>query len=136
MQAGRRLVHHVHLAAGRTPGEGELARDLDALRLASRECRCGLSKTEVAEAHLLKLPQRLAQLLLARECTDGLVHGESEHVVDTAPVHAHLEHLRFETLTAAFIAGNVHIGHEDHLDLEMTLAFAPLTPSASNVEAE
>ncbi|HJQ20123.1 MAG TPA: hypothetical protein VJ867_07230 [Gemmatimonadaceae bacterium] len=53
MQAGRRLVHEIQLAAGFPPRRGELARDLHALGFAARQCRRWLAETQVPQSHLL-----------------------------------------------------------------------------------
>ena len=74
--------------------ERELARDLEPLRLAARERRRRLAEPQIAEPDLLQLPERLAELLLAREEANRLVDRELEHVVDVLAVHAHVEHRR------------------------------------------
>ena len=84
--------------------EHELARDLEALALAAGQRRRRLAEPQIAESHLLHLPERLAELLLVREEADRLVHRELEHVVDVLPVHAHVEHGGLEALAAALVA--------------------------------
>ncbi len=86
VQPRGRLVHDVELAATLSACRRQLARDLDALRLAAGERRRRLAESQVAESDLLQLPERLAELLLAREEPDRLVDGELEHVVDVLPV--------------------------------------------------
>ena len=68
VQAGRRLVENVELPAARACRRcGELARDLEPLRLAARERGGGLAQPEVAEPDLLELPERGAELRLVAE---------------------------------------------------------------------
>ena len=74
--------------------ERELARDLEPLRLAAGQRRRRLAEPEIAEPHLLQLPERLAELLLAREEADRFVDRELEHVVDVLAVYVHVEHRR------------------------------------------
>ena len=66
--------------------ERELARDLEPLRLAAGQRRGRLAESQIAESDLLQLPERLAELLLAREEANRLVDGELEHVVDVLAV--------------------------------------------------
>ena len=67
VQAGGRLVHHVELLSALLAREHELARDLEPLRLAAGQRRRRLAESQVAESDLLQLPERLAELFLARE---------------------------------------------------------------------
>jgi hypothetical protein len=67
----------------------QLAGDLDALGLAAGQRGRRLAQAQVAEPHLLQLPERLRQPVLLQEEADGLVHGELEHVVDGAAPVAH-----------------------------------------------
>src|SRR6476646_3882710 len=136
MQAGRRLVQHVHLLPGFLPRQRQLARDLDALRLSARERRRRLPEPDVAETDLLELPECLAKLLLAREKPNRLIHGEIEHFVDVLATHRDVEHFGLVPLAAALLARHEYIGHENHLDFERARAFASLAAAAHNVEAE
>src|SRR5689334_15174742 len=136
MKTGRGLVHDVELFAGLLSGECELARDLQPLRLTARECRRGLAESEVAEPDLLKLPQRLAELLFAWEKANGLVHREREHVEDAPSIDVYIEDLRLESLSSTIITGDVDVRHENHLDLEIASPLARLTATASDIEAE
>ena len=72
MKAGRRLVHDVELLAALLARQRELARDLQSLRLAAGERRRRLAESQIAESDLLQLPERLAELLLARERSESL----------------------------------------------------------------
>ena len=51
-------------------------------------------------------------------------------------VDAHVEHRGLESLAAALVARHEHVGHEDHLDLEIAGALARLATAAGDVEAE
>src|SRR5262245_59372129 len=51
-------------------------------------------------------------------------------------VHLDFQHLGFEALAAALVAGNEDVGHEDHLDLEIAGSLTTLAASSGNVEAE
>src|SRR5205814_1812834 len=79
---------------------------------------------------LLQLPERLTELLLAREESNGFVDGELEDLVDVAAVHAHIEHGRLEAAAGAVVARDEHVGHEHHLDLEIPGAFTGRASSA------
>src|SRR5205807_1670448 len=135
VQAGRGLIHEVQLATGFLVRRRELARDLHALRLAAGKRRRGLSQPQIAESNLLELPERLTESLLAGKGTNGLVHGELKHLIDVAATDGHLEDVRAEALPATFVARDVHVRHEDHLDLEITGPLALLAAAAGDVEA-
>jgi hypothetical protein len=96
----------------------------------------GWPEPQVAEPHLLQLPQRLAELLLAREEADRLVDRQAEHVVHGPAAHRHLEHVGLEAPASAGVARHVHVGHEHHLDLDVAGALARLAAPALAVEAE
>src|SRR6266536_4988134 len=71
VQAGRRLVEDVEsprpLRARQLPG------NLQALRLAARQRRCRLPEPQVAEAHLLEIPQTSRQPRMAMQPLDCLL---------------------------------------------------------------
>ena len=52
------------------------------------------------------------------------------------PEVLHVEHLGLEARAVALVAGHVHVGHEDHLDLDVARALALLAAAALHVEAE
>ncbi len=56
--------------------------------------------------------------------------------MDTETPVAHLEYLRLEALAAAELTGNEDVGQKQHLDLDLTRAFALLAASAPHVERE
>src|SRR2546423_9390447 len=136
MQSRRRLVHDVELLTGLLARQGELAGDLESLRFAARESRRWLAQSEIAQADLLQLPQRLTEPLFARTEPNCLVDGQLEDIVDAATVDFHVEHFGLESLAAAIVARHEAVGHEHHLDLEIARPLARLTSSASDVEAE
>jgi hypothetical protein len=85
---------------------------------------------------LLQLPQRLAEFLLARKKADRLVDGELQYVINAFAIHTNVEHRGLESLAAAVVARNEHVGHEHHLDLEVAGAFTGLTSATGDIEAE
>jgi hypothetical protein len=136
MEAGGRLVEDVELPPIALPGLGQLARDLEPLRLAAGEGGGRLPQPDIAQPHLLQLPQCRAQLGLMAEPGDRLVHGPLQHVVDRMPVDPHVEHLPPVAGAGTHLARYEHIGQEDHLDLHVPGALAPVAPAAGQVERE
>ena len=67
VEAGGGLVEDVELPAVALAGLGQLAGDLEPLGLAARQRGRRLAQPQVAEPHLLELPQRGAQLGLVPE---------------------------------------------------------------------
>ena len=100
----------------RLPGLGQLPGDLEPLGLAAGERGGRLAQPEVAQPHLLQVPQGLAQRGLVSEAADRLVDGELQHIGDGVAVDLHLQDLAPVAGTAAGLAGDVHVGQKDHLD--------------------
>src|ERR1044071_2299026 len=136
VEAGGGLVEEVELPALALPGPGELARDLEPLGFAARERRGRLAEPEVAEPHLLELPERRAEPGLVVEAGDGLAHRPLQHVVDRGAANPDVEHLRLEAGAAAGLAGHVDIGQEDHLHQDGTGSLALLAAPSGEVEGE
>jgi hypothetical protein len=82
VESGRGFVHHIQAALSLLAGARKLARDLEALRFASRERGRWLPQAEIAEPYLLQVPQHLAQSVLVSEAQDRLVDGEVQDVVN------------------------------------------------------
>src|SRR3954447_3585823 len=102
MQARRRLIQYVQRATG-VP-LGELERQLDALRLASRERRGRLAEAHVTQPHVDE------GLELARngghrgEEIRRLGGGHFEHLVDVAGAIADVERFAVVALAVAYVA--------------------------------
>src|SRR3954468_15107052 len=82
------------------------------------------------------MPECLPKFLLARKRANRLVDGQLKHVVDRTIVDLHLEHARLEASAAAFVTGDVDVGHEHHFNLEISRPFAGVAASTGDVEAE
>ena len=136
MQSGGGFVHDVDLPSASAFSRHEFARDLDLLRFASRQGRGRLPEPQVAESHLLQLPERLTQFLLPGEEPDRLVHSELQYVVDRLPLHRDVEDIGLESAAAANVAGHEDVGHEHHFDLDHARSLAAVTATAGDVEAE
>ena len=129
MEAGRGLVEDVELAAPPYLRERQLTCDLEALGLAARQRGGGLAQPQVAEPHLLQVPQRAGEARPAVEPLERLVHRPLEHVVDRAAVQLHLQHVLLEALSLAHLAWHEHVGEEHHLDQHVPRALARLAPA-------
>src|SRR5439155_21570548 len=108
VKAGRRLVEDVEGPAGGAPAE--LGRELDALRLTTRERRCGLAEVEVAETDVVQraeLRLRDRNVLEELEC---FLDGHLENVGDGPALVMDLECLAVVALPAADLAGDVDVG--------------------------
>ena len=136
MQTGGGLVHYVQLATGRLGGLRELARDLHALRLTTTERRRRLSESQIAESHLLQLPERGGETIFAGEQACRCINGHLEHVGDVLAPHLHFQHVGLEAFAVARFARHEHIGHEDHFHFDVAGAFARFATAARHVEAE
>src|SRR5690606_31525996 len=122
--------------AAATRSEGQFPRDLDPLCLAAGERWRRLTQSQVSEANLLQVPERLTQAVLVKEEADRFIHRQLENVSDVLASISNLEDLRREPLAATDLAGDVHVGHEDHLHLHRPLPLARLAAPASDIEGE
>ena len=66
----------------------------------------------------------------------GLIDAQLQQLGDIRPAVLDLEELLAEALAAAGLAGEVDIGHELHLDSDLTSALTGLAASALLIEAE
>ncbi len=115
---------------------GEVARELQALRLAAGERRHRLAQSQVVEAHVHERTQRARDLVVVPEGRDGLGYGELEHVGDAAPVDLHLEHFVAVARAVAVRAAQVDIRQELHLHVLESVAAARGAAAIAGVEAE
>ena len=134
MQAGRRLVEDVDGAARRPLLQ--LGGQLDALGLAARECRGGLTETDVSEADVDERLEVAVDRGDRLEEIGGLLDRHVENLRDGLALVVHLEGLAVVPRTVTHLAGNVDVGQEVHLDLDGSLALARLAASALDVERE
>ena len=109
---------------------GQLARDLEALRLAARELGRGLAEPQVAEPDAPQHVERAREARLAREVLERLVDGQVERLADVDAAVAHLEHLAPEAIAAAHLARHQQVGEEVHLDRHPARALAVLAAPA------
>ena len=131
---GRRLVEDVE----RPPGGDlrQLRRELDALRLAAGERRRRLAELDVVEADVVQRLQPPPDLRDLGEERERLLDRHLEHVGDRLALEAHLERLAVVALALAGLAGDVDVGQEVHLDLDLAVALAGLAAAALDVERE
>ncbi len=117
-------------------GFGEVAGELEALRLPARERGDGLPQAQVVEAHVGERLQAARDLRIRRESRHRLAHGELEHLRDVAPVHRHLEHLVAVAGAVTVWAAQVYVGQELHLDVLEAVAAAGGAAAVARIEAE
>src|SRR5665647_3577679 len=116
VQAGGRLVQHVHRASGRPLLQ--LARELDALRLATGEGGRRLTKADVAEADVHQRLEVPGDRRHRGEELRGLLDRHVQHIRDGLALEVHLQGLPVVPGAVAHLARHVHVGQEVHLDLD------------------
>ena len=117
---------------------GEVARELQALRLPAAQGGDRLAEGDVAEPDGAERGKRLAHLRRVREPHDGLVHGQVEHVRDGEAVRGelHLQHVRAVAPPVAVRAAQVHVAQKLHFEVLEAVARAGGAASVRVVEAE
>ena len=115
---------------------GELGRQLHPLRLAAGERGRRLAEADVVEPDVVQGAQAAGDLRHVLEEDDCLLDRHLQHVADVAALEADLERLAVVALAVALLAGDVDVGQEVHLDLDLAVAAADLAAAALDVEAE
>src|SRR5439155_5327604 len=108
----------------------------EALGLATGQRRGGLAEAQVAEPHLLEVPQRAPEARVAVQALDRLIDRPLEHLIDRLTLELHVADLALEPLAVAPLARHEHVGEEDHLYEDVPGALARLAPPAPDVEGE
>src|SRR5262249_16010608 len=134
MQAGGGLVEHVERPAGRPLRK--FARQLDALRFAAGEGRARLPESEVVEPHLAQDLEARKHHGHVAEHVERLGYREIEHVGDAETLPLDLQGLAVVAPAAAYLAGDLHVGEEVHLDRDDAVTGARLAATALHVERE
>ncbi|OPZ03672.1 MAG: hypothetical protein BWZ09_02302 [Alphaproteobacteria bacterium ADurb.BinA305] len=117
-------------------GLGEVAGELEALRLATRQRRHGLAEAQVIQADVGERRERGEHLGMLAEHIQRLMHGELQHVGHRQPVPLQFKHFRPITLAVAVRAAQPHVGQELHLDVLEARAGAGRAAAVAGVEAE
>ena len=109
---------------------------LHALGFATGERRRRLAEADVAEADFIEYGELVQDLGLAHEEAQSLFHREVQDLVDALALVLDLQHAGLVARAAAFLAGQLHVGEELHLDGDGAVAFADVAASAGNIEGE
>ena len=134
VQPGRRLVQHVHGAAGCPLPE--LRRELDPLRFPARQRRRGLPESHVPEADVEERLELPCDRRLVLEELERLLDRHVEDLGDVLVLERDVERVAVVAGALAHLARHVHVGQEVHLDLDRAVALARLAPPAFHVERE
>src|SRR5437588_1214830 len=134
VQAGGGLVEDVEGATG--GNLGELGGELDGLGLAAGERGGGLAEADVAESDGVEGLEPAPDLGDVLEEREGFLDGHGEDVGDAPSLEADLERLAVVAASVTLLAGDVDVGQEVHLDLDLAVAAADLAAPALDVEAE
>ena len=146
VQPGRRLVKEeqdVVGTAGTGVAPGQMARELQPLRLAAGERRDRLTEGDVAEPHVRERGEGCDDSRLVGEQRGCLVDGEVEYVRDRESPPCvriagkpDLEHLRAEPAAVTIRAPEVNVAQELHFDVLEAAPLAGRALTAGRVEAE
>lgn len=129
-----RLVQDVEGLAGIPLGE--LARQLDPLRLAPRERGGRLAEPDVGEAHVHQGLQLARHRRHRIEELAGIFHRHLEDLVDVLALVLHLQGLAVVALALADVARHVDVRQEVHLHLDDAIPLARLAAAPLHVEGE
>jgi len=114
----------------------QLARELDPLRLPTRECGRRLTEAHVAQAHVVQRLQVTGDGRDVGEEPQGLLDRHLEHLGDRAALVVDLQRLPVVAPALAYLAGDIDVGQEVHLDAEGPVTPAGLAATALDVEGE
>ncbi len=134
VQPGGRFVQDVEGLAGIPLGE--LARQLDPLRLTARQGGGRLAEADIGETHIHQ------GLQLARHCRyrveelAGIFHRHLEDFVDVLALVLHLQRLAVVALALADVARHVDVRQEVHLHLDDPIPLTGLAAPPFHVEGE
>ena len=134
MQPGGGLVQQVKSLAGLALAQ--LARQLDALRLAAGKGYRRLAQMNISQSHIdqrLQLLPDLRNVLQHRQCVGD---RRFQQVGNGVAVVLHRQRLLVVAPPAANLAQHIDIWQEIHLDAALALALAGLAAPASYVEGK
>src|SRR5690606_16527600 len=114
----------------------QLARQLDALRLAARQMRRRLPERQVVDPDPLEEAKRRGHRGVRGEELERFADRELEDVGDRLALVAHGEGGVVEAAALAIVAADVDVAQEMHLDLADAVALSGLAAAALDVEAE
>src|SRR5260221_2910614 len=134
VQAGCRLVKDVKRAAGLPLGK--FARQLDGLRFAAGQRRCGLAQLHVAEADFNNGRELLLNLRNIFQQLQRVHRLHIQNVADRVALEAHRQRFGIVAPPAADFAHHVNVGQEIHFDAAQAIALARFAAPAFYVEAE
>ena len=134
VQAGRRLVEDIHRRA--RAAARKLGCELHSLRLTAGERRARLAEHDVAEADIIQRIELCLELReVFKECA-CLLDCHVENIADVLALVAHLECFAVISLALAYVAGNIYIRQEVHLDFLHTVTLTGLAPAALDVKGK
>src|ERR1019366_6821018 len=107
---------------------------LHALRLASRERRRRLPKSQVSKAHFVQYAKFLREPRNLGKKLERFANGKVQHLVNALAFVVDFEHLRLVARPLAFVADQFHIGQELHFDRDRAVALAGIATPARYVE--
>src|SRR6185312_9239112 len=119
VQSGGWLIEQIQRAPA--AALGELARELDALSLAARECGCALAQSQVSETDLGQSGELAGRGRYIGEQPRGLLDRGLEDLVNIATPIEDLEGLAVVAPPAAHVARHVDVGQEVHFDADQTI---------------
>src|SRR3990172_2775311 len=113
-----------------------MRRQLEALRFPAGKRGSGLPEAEIAEADLLENLQAVDDLVHAGEKLQRLANRHAENFVDVFLAEADIEHGALKARAAAFLAQQLDVGQELHLDGDGAVALAGFAAASGDIEGK
>src|SRR6185369_3200106 len=107
-----------------------------ALCLAARECRRGLSKSQITQTDFFQNAQLLGDLRSLGEEFQRFFDRKVQGLVNILSFVTNVEHLRFVACAFALLTDQLYVRKELHLDRDRTVPLTILTASTGNIERE
>ena len=134
MKARSRLVQNIDRLSRSPPGK--LRRQLDPLGLAAGKLRRRLPQLNIGKSHVVERLDLAGDGRHVFKEFQRLLHRHVQNVINALSLIFDLQGLPVVPLSAADLAGNIHIRQKVHLDLDDPVSAAGLAPAALDVKAE
>ena len=136
MQASGGFIKQKQRSARAVSGCGQMPRQLQALRFATRQRGHRLPQPQIFEAYFRQRSQRRTDLGFRSEERQCLAHRHIEHVGDRLAFDGDFQNFRAITASVAIGAAQIHIRQKLHLHMLKAVAATRRAATVTGIETE